>query len=293
MLKVEDIKDRLMKKKIILLGVSESGKTNYVASALAYMGKYGCMGWRLQEGNTKVDERIDELQEHFQSGKWLEKTDKNKEGDEYRFYLPSNFLRFEFLPKEVVIKDWPGEAFSAIASGNDGGNIKLEEFRKDCNDAAGFMLFIDGEWLGDKTKEKEVKKCLRIMKEEIITKGSLKRTFAVVVTKSDYLFPEYQTIGEDYQMLSKHLDRMNEKRAEIREKLGTLFNLAEARGYDIDIFFVTLVPDKKYFKVSEKAGRIPSEDWSLKEVMETHYGHGPDVEEGFMYGPFLWILDHV
>ena len=267
-------------KKIMLLGLPRSGKTNYVASVIAYMGRYGCNGWRLREGNGTVDERIDELQDALQDGIWLPKTDKDGGPDEYRFQKPG----FLWGSDEVIIKDWPGEAFADIVSGGSNG-----DFEKDCKEAQGFMLFLDGEYLED--KEKEVRKCLRELKERLFARAIERRTFALVVTKSDYLFTEF-SLYNHYVTKEEHFKCVEKKRQGIRESYGAFFNMLQTRLYRNRTFFVSLVPEKKFFMDKTKKGRIPRSDWSLKEVMETQYDSA-DEHKGKMYGPLWWILQHV
>ncbi len=267
-------------KKIMLLGLPRSGKTNYVSSVIAYMGRYGCNGWRVQEGNGTVDERIDELQDALRDGIWLPKTDKDGGPDEYRFQKPG----FLWGSDEVIIKDWPGEAFADIVAGGSNG-----DFEKDCKEAQGFMLFLDGEYL--EYEEKEVRKCLRELKERMFASAIGRRSFALVVTKSDYLFPEF-SLNNHYVTNEEHFECVEKKRQGIRESYGAFFNMAETRRYSNEIFFVSLVPEKKFFVDKTERGRIPRSNWSLKRVMETQYD-SENKYEGKVYGPLWWILQHV
>lgn len=151
------------------------------------------------------------------------------------------------------------------------------------------MLFLDGEYL--EYEEKEVRKCLRELKERMFASAIGRRSFALVVTKSDYLFPEF-SLNNHYVTNEEHFECVEKKRQGIRESYGAFFNMAETRRYSNKIFFVSLVPEKKFFVDKTERGRIPRSNWSLKRVMETQYD-SENKYEGKVYGPLWWILQHV
>lgn len=274
-------------KTIVTLGYSNAGKTNYINAALAYMASYGCGGWKLSEiGNLDMAEVIDEMVAKMQKGQWMEKTAQG-EKKEYSFALPSNLWKFHRETK-VTINDWSGENFEKF------NPEESSEFLKDCLEADGFMIFEDGGVLyggneENRTVENERKKMRSIMEE--VMKGQKKRSYAIVVTKTD-LFPQ------DYWSQNGKLD-LSKLISEYKASHESLWMQIHSKGNKAGLFPVSLIPEKKYRKVSPEAGvgLIPSGQWDLREVMESTC---VDILEGrekkWMYyenmsGAFQWILD--
>lgn len=277
----------MKERKIITLGLPNSGKSNYIAATIAYMSKYDCGGWRLQNGDINVLQKVDEIQRDFRLGNWEEKTPAGTY-KQYTFMLPGSFWNFR-REKRVTIIDWSGENFANIVNGGNARPNGMDKFREDLQSADGFMLFVDGEkFLDEKEDGKKERRSLRGIMDTLLSDPSHhnKCSFAIIVTKADFLMTEGVIKFED--ILEK-----------FKEKYGALWLTLEDRAYARGLFPVSLVPAKEFQKITPDRGLIPSEKWDLEKVMEFSCVDIPPQEASSwqwyyyqrMYGAFQWLLD--
>ncbi len=277
----------MKERKIITLGPPNSGKSNYIAAAMAYMGKYGCGEWRLQNGDINVLQKIDEIQREFRLGNWEKKTPAGTY-KQYTFMLPGSFWKFR-REKRVTIIDWAGENFANIVNEGNTRPGGMDKFREDLQSADGFMLFVDGEnFLEEDESVKKERMSLRGIVDTLLSAPlhHNKPSFAIIVTKADLL------MTEDVIKLEDIIDKFKEKYAAL---WGTIKDRAYARG----VFPVSLTPSKEFQITDPDRGRVPSKKWVLKKVMEFSCVDIPPQEASSwqwyyyqrMYGAFQWLLD--
>ena len=273
--------------KIITLGFPGAGKTNYIEAAIAYMAKHGCGEWQIH-GNSAVDETIDEVELQFRKGRWMDKTDKGTK-KEYIFEIPYCWWKFRDK-RRVTVCDWAGESYEDCAPACNGEGNTNADFRNDCREADGFMIFGDPEKFFENSEEDGKERgILRRIMQEVVEDGK-KRSFAIVITKADTLKDYFSERGK--LNLSKVVNVYDATH-------GSVWSKIKGRGYPCGIFPVSLVPKEECRKDSTEVGRIPSERWSLEEVMESSCVDIPGrCEEQWqwyyykrMYGAFQWLLD--
>lgn len=332
-------------KKIVTLGLSGSGKTNYVAAALVYMAMYDYEQgqpfdefgpWKISISrnrtmkvtNQETFRVIDNLvSDCFQRGKWCRKTTRGT-CREFTFDLRGNVALWPPCirrPKSIVIRDWAGESFSAILDGSSTKD-KIELFRKDCAEADGFILCLDGEFLIDNAVKRRMKECIEGFCQVVgwlqnsnsdsfarSTAGEEKnRNFAIVITKADALIGiDKYTVGRDTKiagdthgasgsMQNKTSQLLSLKTLwdEIYSTYPAFFHVLRDRRCGVKVFPVSLVPSQKFREDNPDLGRIPSRQWKLKDVMESSLVAGfVDSEDRRYYnnmcGAFYWLLDNV
>ena len=296
--------------KIITLGFPRAGKTNYIEAAIAYMAKHGCGEWQIH-GNSAVDETIDEVELQFRKGRWMDKTDQGTK-KEYIFEIPCCWWKFRD-ERRVTVCDWAGESYEDCASVRNGEDNTNADFRNDCRQADGFMIFGDPERFFENSEEDGKERgILRRIMQEVVEDGK-KRSFAIVITKTDTLPKDY--FSERGKLnLSKVINIYDATH-------GSMWSKIKGRGYPCGIFPVSLLPKEECWKDTMEVGRIPSERWSLEEVMESSCVDIPErCEEQWqwyyykrwwssvaahlwreeqwqwyyykrMYGAFQWLLD--
>ncbi len=209
------------KKTIVSLGLSGSGKTNYIAASLVYMVEC-CMGhegsgnwnysrfkdWKIKQRNAGISILIDKFEDCLKQGLWYDKTEYGT-WDEFDFDLPSHLSLFPpriDLAKSVTVRDWAGDSFKALAGAqSEEDEDQLVTFKKHCRIAKGFILCLDGRSMLDDREKRKVQDSLRKFcelvgwltadkesenesrSEETGTSSTIQRNFAIVVTMSDYL----------------------------------------------------------------------------------------------------------
>lgn len=291
------------KKTIVSLGLSLSGKTNYIASSLVYMATSPTFErWKIKQNNHDFSVFIDEFEGRLNQGEWCDHTevgDKNV----FDFDIPRRLFHFQ---KSVTVKDWPGEMFSRLVK--DDPTIPEDVFRDfqiDCKNAEGFILCLDGKSTQDGDKKKEVQDTLRRFCEILgwlksenddnVVPTNIKRNFAIVVTKSDLLVGHSDFCTQGSNLLN--LDILNKK---IRESYRSFFGILRSQNCGIGVFPVSLVPSRELRKNDPEYGRMPARgNWKLDKVMESSlidtasrrfYG---ERYFGNMYGALLWLLERV
>lgn len=315
------------------LGLTGSGKTNYIAAALVYMatccnrserlGKWNFSrfkDWSITQNNGDISELIDRFEnDHLKKGRWYDKTQPG-EKNVFDFDVPCRFSlfppRLDFA-KSVSIKDWSGETFSSLIDCDpDVGEDSLETFREDCRNAEGFILCLDGKSLLDEKRKREVQDSLRKFGElvgwlkpkkgsgqesnsnnnsGVSTRPDIRRNFAIIVTKADLLIGLDDFCRQDSDLLN--LDVLNRK---IRQSYRSFFGILQRQNCGIGVFPVSLIPSGEMRKNDPAHGRMPDgRNWDLDEVMESSLideASREDVSElyfGNMYGAFLWLLEIV
>lgn len=157
------------KRRILMIGNRESGKTTYMASAYGIMksGKYGfCVS-----GDEGSDEWLMHIYKEIKKGKYPFPTDKRSEFSFDLFYCQKNVLSFEWI-------DYFGGVITESA---------VEQFSKDIEDADAIMLFLDANALknGD-TQITQFRRIQTLITEKLSQTDSLIE-IVVVLTKYDLI----------------------------------------------------------------------------------------------------------
>lgn len=167
------------RKKILTLGLSNSGKTNFVVASMAYAVMHGdkqgrpfdkifkyvlsdSYNWLMSVVSTATFRAIDYLlADYFYKGRWCVKTAPGTYND-YKFDLRGNVaFRPPYFrrPKSITLRDWSGESFSAITGGTSTQD-NVDRFKTHCAEADGFLLCIDGGRLIDEGERDKMKDCI-------------------------------------------------------------------------------------------------------------------------------------
>lgn len=269
-------------KKIVTLGHSASGKSCYMQVAISYLWRYG-KEFRLTSEDTNLDKVTDATQDILQKGKWPDKTFGAKE---YHFDLTT---WCGLLKRTHTLVDWTGEAFTAAGlerAGSQAGWDKYapntkDNFVKDCKEADGFLLFLDGERLLQDDEELDsTRECLYWLKD-LIMENKKERLFSIIVTKSDYLegTPEFGT--ED-------LKKVNEKKIHdyIRDKYNSFFKTLESNRYSYLVAPVTCLPVPEHRGEENEKGTFANKGWKLEDMQKSNIEDSSDD----MIEPIRWLI---
>lgn len=304
-------------KTIVSLGLSQSGKTNYIAAAIAYMA--GCRDrkdsprrlkdWSLIQKNVDISKIIDIYETDFmRKGVWYRKTARGTK-NEFKFDIP---LRWSVWPplldfsKSVTMADWAGETFAAFTEEQPDACDRLDEFKADLVNASGFILCLDAETLLDDHARWHVQESLRKLCQAVgwlleddapkdaDVASRTSRSIAVVITKSDYLVGNDRFCESDSEHLS--LSKLDDV---VRKSYRSFFNVVQGQKCDVRIFPVSLVPSREWREMRNGSMCPKKEKWELDRVMESTIADEDSIRSrgaeyyGNMYGAFLWLLDNV
>lgn len=285
-------------KKIVTLGHSASGKSCYMQVAISYLWRYDSE-FSLSSEDTNLDKVTDATQGILKKGKWPDKTSGAKK---YHFDLTTRTPRWldllwaprwlDLLKRTHTLIDWTGEAFTAAGLERAGRQDEAEkrwskcapdtkeDFVRDCGEADGFLLFLDGERLLQDDEELDsTRECLYWLKD-LIMANKKERLFSIIVTKSDYLegTPEFGT--ED-------LKKVYEKKIHdyIRDKYNSFFKTLESNRYSYLVAPVTCLPVPEHREENAK-GTFANEDWKLEDMQKSNIADSQDD----MIEPIRWLI---
>lgn len=271
-------------KKIVTLGHSASGKSCYMQVAMSYLRRR--KEFRLTSEDTNLDKVTDATQDILQKGKW---PDKTFGANEYHFDLTT---WIGLLKRIHTLIDWTGEAFTAAGLERAGRLDEAkkrwnkcapdtkEDFERDCVEADGFLLFLDGERLLQDDEELDsTRECLYWLKD-LIMANKKERLFSIIVTKSDFLegTPEFGT--ED-------LKKVYEKKIHdyIRNKYNSFFNTLESYRYSYLVAPVTCLPVPEHREENAK-GTFANKGWELEDMQKSNIEDSSDD----MIEPIRWLI---
>lgn len=280
-------------KMIVTLGHPASGKSCYMQVAISYLWRYG-REFRLTSEDTNLDKATDATQDILQKGKWPDKTVGAKK---YQFDLTTwcIFKDWGTLKKSYTLIDWTGEAFTAAGLERAGrqdeaGNRwekcapdKKEDFEKNCVEADGFLLFLDGERLLQDDEELDsTRECLYWLKD-LIMANKKERIFSIIVTKSDFLegTPEFGT--EDLKKVSE-----NKIHDYIRDKYNSFFKTLESKRYSYLVAPVTCLPVPEHREETEK-GTFANNGWKLEDMQKSNIADS----QADMIEPIRWLINNL
>ena len=291
-----DLFNRIMdpfnrEKKIVALGHPSSGKSCYMQMAISYLFRYG-KGIKITKWNTEVDKVADQTEEILSAGKWPDKTELT---NTYQIELST----WAGLKCKRTLIDWPGEAFTAVGLEREGCRDKADDmwkncapctkegFVKDCEEANGFLLFLDGERLLQGDEEwNSTRECLYWLKD-LIMASKEERIFSIIVTKSEFLegTPEFGT--EDSKKV--HEKKIYEH---IREKCSAFFKaleeMVEENRCSYLVAPVTCLPVPEHREDTEK-GTFANNGWKLEDMQKSNIADS----QADMIEPIRWLINNL
>lgn len=279
-------------KHIITLGCPASGKTNYMACALAYIGKYmtDVIAFKGNEKNFSI--LLDQVQEDLQEGNWLDKTQVKRD-----YCFESKISRKWFWRRkhsEVQLHDWTGEAFDEL---EDLSKWHMAPEHKDSflNDlclSEYILILVDARCLLNKKLTSKYRKCLAGLQEELQKAQKIKkrtRHFAIAVSKADMLESTGQwgikeaakkvfTSANKYCALLDGGLQVQKIKSDVEKQLfDVFFRYAAWEGFPYEICPVSCIPKREHRIHDTKRGLIPSSQWSLEDLKD-------------QMTPFKWIF---
>lgn len=314
------------KKKIVTLGLSSSGKTNFIVAAMAYAAMYGgklgapfdelcklvlskSYNWSVKVVSTETFRVIDILLvDYFNKGRWCDKTSRGTYKN-YTFDLRGNVAfspPYFRSPKSVTIRDWAGESFDAIVEGTSTQD-KVDTFKSNCAEADGFLLCIDGARLLDEDKGNRMRDCITNFCEVIgwlrdddsgdfsgdDTNGQQPRKNTPSVIKNRKR--SFAIVITKADLLLNRFPGENKDKLSLyklneflRRSYPLFFNALDEQNCRAEIFAVSLVPKREFRNDTDSSGRIPSDQWNLEKVMECALVEEAENDDCKRYHNNMW-----
>ncbi len=266
--------------RIIMLGNSNSGKSNYMGLSLACIRS----NWNdlpMVGMNSNFIDNINQSENRMQRGEWLGKTTTRTQ-HHFKAKLPGG-IPFVTSEYKFFVDDWTGEAFEKLKAApneNKGESYdKLtdeEKERVDFEDAIkasdSYVIFLDGEKLKNRGVESDVQKSLRglqlVLQRKDLPFPLSERRFAFVVTKADVLenLKEFTHESKDDTPESGDGLDLSKLQKHVKSKYATFFDFLDWHKLEYRIFAVSCVPLKEHRQVDPKKGTMPTKYWSLKDM---------------------------
>lgn len=247
------------RKNIIIMGTSESGKTNYLAAALQYFsvcaGEKNPKEIRVKANNIEMANFFALTTNLFQNGIFHKKTlDFNNFELDVKF---PKWLWFRHLA--LIFTDYSGEIFEILNKKEDAISIDesktVAEIKEKLQTCHAIMLMLDGSRILDGNYLHEVDKYLAPLTTEL-NKRKNAFSFAFIITKCDEL-PQKWTNNNGEKLLEKIR----------KEHFSNLFNVLEwkkglfSRNNTYRLFCVSCLPNKEVRNTTTKHGVKPNAEW--------------------------------
>lgn len=265
----------MREERIMTLGQSRSGKTNYVETSLLYISRYWGEKAKLKGKNCAFLNALNKTEGKLKSGNWLDKTTERRElkfqskestwaSDALDFLkIPSQFV---MQHRSVIIDDWTGEAFSSLAMSDEklekmGLKEENQSIKKAIKETEYFIVCIDGEKLLDEQTISEVQDVFVAFQQELES-CKKKRHFAFAVTKIDFMegIPLYA--AEDGKIDANKLKEI------VRKKYLPFFQFIEWEKYPYTVCSVSCVPTKAHRNVDAEKGTVPNSTWDAEDMKD-------------------------
>lgn len=295
------------------LGISNSGKTNYIETSLLYVWRNRGGMASLHGRNRKFRQLLDETEDTLKRGEWLAKTQQRRElifiskestwASNVLSRIPILKNKTDFLKQKhrVVVEDWPGESFSSLALSDDDAERKFSEEAKlhtqDEDELKRWKEDALKEWKDRKSSFLEsisdtgyfivfidgesLMDANTISENRKIFYGFIdelkskqkERHFLIVVTKTDLLQDIPEFSADD------GLVRVENLRRYVRDKYSSFFDHLEDKGYPYEVCAVSCVPVKEHRRVDKEYATLPTEKWSVDDMSN-------------QLAPLEWIWKH-
>lgn len=277
---------------IITLGCPASGKTNYMACALAYISRYMSDVIELSGNEKSFSSLINQINDDLHEGNWLDKTPVKRD------YLFESKIqrRYWFAKKsEIKLHDWAGEAFECLEDMEKWSMAPDDKrrFIEDLSNSKYILILVDARCLTSRELAKKYSKCLAGLQDNIdrIRKNRrMSPRFVLALSKSDVL--ESVRPWGIREMMKKMLAGKNKYcrwctgclnvdkiREDVQKRFDVFFKYLRYNGFKHEIFPVSCIPVREHRISDRKRGVIPSPDWEVK-----------DMEHNDQLVPFKWIF---
>lgn len=242
-------------RKVVTLGLPESGKTAYMSCAMLYMARHD-KTWKMMSFNRTFLELMNHTEEIMRSGAWPEKT------------RTRNDLQFEVEGSIVNITDWAGEHFEALADYEAGRSFSDEmgqQFKTSLRKADYLLIFIDGATVKNENTIRRVKQSLigfQLMLEEFRKEKVGEKRMAFIVTKSDELERTRFFCNNEGKVDDNLVTKF------LIEKYETFFKYMKDVGKWLlcNVYSVSCIPNEQHRRVDLSLGTVATSEWQIEDM---------------------------
>lgn len=242
-------------RKVVTLGLPESGKTAYMSCAMLYMARHD-KTWQMKNANRPFLELMNHTEEIMRSGAWPEKT------------RTENDLQFEVEGSIVNITDWAGEHFEALADYEAGRSFSDEggqQFKTSLREADYLLIFIDGATVKNENTIRRVKQSLiglQLMLEEFRKEKVGEKRMAFIVTKSDELERTRFFCNNEGKVDNSLVTKF------LKKKYETFFKYMEdvKKWLLCNVYSVSCIPNEQHRRVDLSLGTVATSDWQIEDM---------------------------
>lgn len=242
-------------RKVVTLGLPESGKTAYMSCAMLYMARHDAT-WQMKNANRTFLELMNHTEEIMRSGAWPEKT------------RTVNALQFEVEGSIVNITDWAGEHFEALGDYEAGRSFSDEggqQFKTSLREADYLLIFIDGATVKNENTIRRVKQSLiglQLMLEEFRKEKVGEKRMAFIVTKSDELERTRFFCNNEGKMDNSLVTKF------LKKKYETFFKYMEdvKKWLLCNVYSVSCIPNEQHRRVDLSLGTVATSEWQIEDM---------------------------
>lgn len=243
-------------RKVVTLGLPESGKTAYMSCAMLYMARHDAT-WQMKNANRPFLELMNHTEEIMRSGAWPEKT------------RTRNDLQFEVEGSIVNITDWAGEHFEALADYEAGRSFSDEggqQFKTSLREADYLLIFIDGATVKNENTIRRVKQSLiglQLMLEEFRKEKVGKKRMAFIVTKSDELERTRFFCNNEGKVDNSLVTKF------LKKKYETFFKyMTDVKKWLLcNVYSVSCIPNELHRRVDLSLGTVATSEWQIEDMV--------------------------